>query len=1144
MNSFYNLTRCICLLSIALLCVATPAQAQQEEDALLQQVVALKERAEKGDLTAMQDYMGLMNQVAQLQRTDPARFQKIMEAMGAGADRETPEEREQRHQRAAETDARDEELRRMMTNPPASSGSPIEDARQKEAMMDEVIREMMSDPAYADAPGAGDIQGLQDIQELYGATGPRLDDPGFVAWKDEYVASLTAEQAVRERDLLRVRYKRHALLVGAPRIEAEEQDESTGISVEPVTDAELMSRGEALAASIEMAMKNGYADRVIENTNRLRSGQAPLPMDSPASIYAPTGSKDRPARQSELRRSAKELEKLARGGSASQRVHSLNALGMAQCLLGKAEAADQSFVSAASSADGASLSSHDQYALHLNSQIHGCSGSVAFREDRLEKRDVAGMGAFKDMMRGHLTSGYEAFREARSTVGANDSLVVGSGLFFMTIASQMGGNYAGLARQLAELHKDSLGTNDPLLSGAVRLTQAAVSVQLGDTESAKGFLVKAEQQALPVLSADAGATRSTPAAQASAPDLQSRDLLRIAEEMGYEPSDDLLAIVDPAGSMLANEPQDPSAAVGYYLEAMWVNQVSRINQLDGGVTGSELFGEDFATLNEATTKSKRALAAGLVGYPTEMSRTIEESSAIMDLVANKNLYELSFAEQLFFLTSYLPTQASVILSTTRHAPIDDGTFERLVNWKGLLTLATRKQAEVISAAVADSAYRGDAERLRDLRERISAALVSGAASDESLAELTAEKEQLERRLNAQFGSPLQANERVTLEELRSLLSRNAVFVDIYMYDRYEYAEFESTNYAAIVIRDGKQLEVIELGKKSDIDAAIAAWRQSAVSGSTNERQHWESLRDRVWTNLVSGAGLGNEKIYLAPDGELARIPWHLFPASGELTQVDSARAFKQVRAERSGAAGRGVLLVGDVDFGNGPLSLQPLAGTAREVEEIAVMATREGLTSNSLTAADATEGNVVSGLENNGWIHFATHGLFFSSEQARASSRGFVAMVDQSASTEPQSAPPSRNPMMSSGLAFAGINDISPSNTSGYLSAEELLGINFSGAELVVLSACNTGRGVEATGQGVIGLRSALTSAGARRVLMSLWEVDDEATTELMQEFYSAIWNEGLKPAQALDRAQERVRSNPRFAHPYYWAAWILVDGT
>jgi CHAT domain-containing protein len=134
--------------------------------------------------------------------------------------------------------------------------------------------------------------------------------------------------------------------------------------------------------------------------------------------------------------------------------------------------------------------------------------------------------------------------------------------------------------------------------------------------------------------------------------------------------------------------------------------------------------------------------------------------------------------------------------------------------------------------------------------------------------------------------------------------------------------------------------------------------------------------------------------------------------------------------------------------------------------------------------------------------------------------------------------------MMSSGLAFAGINDISASDTSGYLSAEELLGVNFSGAELVVLSACNTGRGVEATGQGVIGLRSALTSAGARRVLMSLWEVDDEATTELMQEFYSAIWNEGLKPAQALDRAQERVRSNPRFAHPYYWAAWILVDGT
>jgi hypothetical protein len=232
-------------------------------------------------------------------------------------------------------------------------------------------------------------------------------------------------------------------------------------------------------------------------------------MDSPVTIYNPTGSKDRPARQSELRRSVKELEKLARGGPDAQRVHALNALGMAQCLLGKEEAADRSFVSAASGADGVSLSSHDQYALRLNSQVHGCNGSVAFREDRLEKRGVSGMAAIKDMMRGQLTSGYEAYREARNTVGASDALVVGSGHVFIFIASQTGGNYAGLARQLAELHKDSVGTNDPLLSAAIRLTQGFVSVQLGDTGSAKDFLVKAEQQALPVLSAHAGATRGT-----------------------------------------------------------------------------------------------------------------------------------------------------------------------------------------------------------------------------------------------------------------------------------------------------------------------------------------------------------------------------------------------------------------------------------------------------------------------------------------------------------------------------------------------------------------------------------------------------------------------------------------------------------
>ena len=112
----------------------------------------------------------------------------------------------------------------------------------------------------------------------------------------------------------------------------------------------------------------------------------------------------------------------------------------------------------------------------------------------------------------------------------------------------------------------------------------------------------------------------------------------------------------------------------------------------------------------------------------------------------------------------------------------------------------------------------------------------------------------------------------------------------------------------------------------------------------------------------------------------------------------------------------------------------------------------------------------------------------------------------------------------------------------GTLTAEEVFGMRFP-ADLVVLSACETGRGRIFRGEGVVGLTRAFMFAGAPRVLVSLHEVDDEATRELMVRFY-ALWNpgegEGLPAAEALRAAQKHVRSIPRFRHPRYWAAWVL----
>jgi CHAT domain-containing protein len=95
-------------------------------------------------------------------------------------------------------------------------------------------------------------------------------------------------------------------------------------------------------------------------------------------------------------------------------------------------------------------------------------------------------------------------------------------------------------------------------------------------------------------------------------------------------------------------------------------------------------------------------------------------------------------------------------------------------------------------------------------------------------------------------------------------------------------------------------------------------------------------------------------------------------------------------------------------------------------------------------------------------------------------------------------------------------------------------------ADLVVLSACETGKGKIYRTEGVVGFTRAFMMAGAPRVIVSLWKVDDEATRALMVKFYE-LWKPGkMVTATALKKAQEYVASQPQWRHPYYWAAWQL----
>jgi CHAT domain-containing protein len=177
-------------------------------------------------------------------------------------------------------------------------------------------------------------------------------------------------------------------------------------------------------------------------------------------------------------------------------------------------------------------------------------------------------------------------------------------------------------------------------------------------------------------------------------------------------------------------------------------------------------------------------------------------------------------------------------------------------------------------------------------------------------------------------------------------------------------------------------------------------------------------------------------------------------------------------------------------------------------------------------------------------VHIATHG-FFARSAPPPDAMELFASVGRVREPWTELVGQTRNPLAESGLALAGANrpPLPTGETSGILTAEELIGLDLHGTRLVTLSACETGRGEEATGQGVLGLRAAFLAAGARTLVMSLWKVPDEATRELMHRFYQNLWERQLPPLPALLAAQDALRSDPSgaFTAPANWAGWILV---
>ncbi|MBF0153980.1 MAG: tetratricopeptide repeat protein [Magnetococcales bacterium] len=222
------------------------------------------------------------------------------------------------------------------------------------------------------------------------------------------------------------------------------------------------------------------------------------------------------------------------------------------------------------------------------------------------------------------------------------------------------------------------------------------------------------------------------------------------------------------------------------------------------------------------------------------------------------------------------------------------------------------------------------------------------------------------------------------------------------------------------------------------------------------------------------------------------------------------------------------------------LRFDPLPGALKEGELISENVSKSKKEIKLFVQNDAQE-NGIKRVEAPDVLHVATHGFFLKADDSLKKR-----LLKLQRSAEVQLPPPGDNPLLRSGLAFAGINANAPflgeidTENDGVLTALEVMSLNLTGTRLAVLSACETGLGEIHEGEGVYGLRRAFQEAGVEKVMASLWEVSDAGTQALMTGFYKGMMA-GKDPHTSLRSTQLELIGSSQWSHPYIWSAFMMV---
>ena len=482
-------------------------------------------------------------------------------------------------------------------------------------------------------------------------------------------------------------------------------------------------------------------------------------------------------------------------------------------------------------------------------------------------------------------------------------------------------------------------------------------------------------------------------------------------------------------------------------------------------------------------------------------------------------------------------------------------------------------------------------RLAETRQRLANLLVRGADGkpDEYqriLAQSRRDKDAAEEALAARSVRFRDERARVNLgaRDVRNALPADGVLVTFVRYDRQRPGARPLPSYAAFVAGQTNQPPAfIPLGSATAIDALVRGWkaevarpsREGAIAMEAAYRETAALLRARIWDPLKPSFG-GATTMFIVPDGALNLVAFAALPSGPRRYIADTGPRLHYLSSERdltmaaaTPSAGRGLLVIGNPAFDAGGASavastrgapdecvdfaqirFDRLPATAREVDAVADLWRRSPRSDAAggvlqLSGAEAQESAFKRDAAGRSLLHLATHGFFLSGRCAAASSSPNRRGVGGLATARP---PENENPLLLSGLAMAGANrrrTAQQLTDDGILTAEEIAALDLRAAQLVVLSACDTGLGEVRAGEGVFGLRRAFRVAGARSLVTSLWAVDDQAALSWMMDFYNRrlVLESSILESVHLATAERLAarRAKGQTTHPFYWAGFVAA---